>query len=319
MKPRIAVLGFGSIGRRHFANLRSLGATELAVFDPFAAKSFQDAPFFDDLDELWNWRPNVALVTAPTAQHLELSLQAARRGCHLFIEKPLSHQRAGLSELINEAEQRGLTTMVGCNMRFHPAHVFLHRQLQTRALGEVLSSRFFCGSYLPDWRVGTDFRASYSADLESGGAILDCIHELDLALWHLGKADLVAAAHRPAFSLGLQTDGIAELMLRHRSGALSSVHLNFVQRDYRRGFEVIGADATLRWDWKFGRVERCDENGAATVLEIGADWEINQMYLDEISAFLGAVSAGEAAPNPIIEAAQTLEIALQARERGDGA
>lgn len=313
---RIAVLGFGSIGRRHFANLGALGLRERAVFDPLSTPDVEGATHFSRLEELWKWQPNVAFITAPTAEHVSLALAAAQRACHLFIEKPLSHSLQGVDTLQGEIAKRGLISMVGCNMRFHPAHAFLRQELEAGTLGDVLSARLFCGSYLPRWRPHTDYRLSYSADPRSGGAILDSVHELDLALWHFGAARLEGAAWRPASSLNLATDGLAELLLRHESGPLSSVHLNFVQRDYRRGFEVIGTRGTLRWDWNAARVELCDENGQwATALELGG-WKLNQMYRDEIAAFLAAVQSGKTAPNGVEEAARTLELALQARKRG---
>ena len=41
------------------------------------------------LKEGWSSSPGVALIAAPTSLHVPLALEAAQRGCHLFIEKPL--------------------------------------------------------------------------------------------------------------------------------------------------------------------------------------------------------------------------------------
>ncbi|MBM4431303.1 MAG: Gfo/Idh/MocA family oxidoreductase, partial [Chloroflexi bacterium] len=122
---RAVILGCGSIGRRHLRNLRALGQTDLLAFDP--APVAQEAvserfgiQCYAVLDDVWAQVPSVALITSPTNLHVELALAAAYHGCHLFIEKPLSHSLDGLDTLCAEVRQRSLITMVGCNMRFHP-------------------------------------------------------------------------------------------------------------------------------------------------------------------------------------------------------
>ena len=233
------VVGYGSIGQRHMKNLLTLNAGEVFAFDILEdrrreAKEQLGIEVVECLDEAWEREPNVAFITASTQQHMLLALQAAEHGCHLFIEKPLAHTLDGVEQLISQVKHRGLATMVGCNMRFHPGPVTVKRLLEEGAIGTIIGARIQIGSYLPRWRLSQDYRQSYSASPEWGGAILDCIHEIDLALWYLGRATLFAAAHVPARTIGLQTEGLAEIILQHESGALTSIHLNFVQRDYRR-------------------------------------------------------------------------------------
>lgn len=318
MKPRIAVLGCGSIGQRHLSNLATRNAGALLAFDP----SFDEAPSFAgdadwtaSLDEAWQWRPDIVFVAAPTQFHLDYALDAARRGCHLFIEKPLSHSLENVAQLQAEIEKRGLVSMVGCNMRFHPGPRTIHELLSQNLIGQVLSARLQCGSYLPRWRPQSDYRASYSASPVWGGAILDCIHEMDLALWHFGAARLVAALQKPAHVLDLETEGLCEMLLQHQNGVVSSVHLNFVQRDYRRTCQVIGTRGTLFWDFGANCVQHFGEDGQLSGRwSPPQNWEFNQTYQEATTVFLRAVERGEAAPNPVDEAARTLKLALQARE-----
>jgi predicted dehydrogenase len=152
--------------------------------------------------------------------------------------------------------------------------------------------------------------------LQHGGAILDCIHEIDLALWYFGPGDLASSVTLPATTLGLETDGLAELLIRHDRGTLSSVHLNFVQRDYCRSCTIVGAAGTISWDFSSGRVRVFGLDGTERrAIAQPPSWEINQMYLDEMQAFLRDVEADRAPANGIAEARTTLEIALAARER----
>jgi predicted dehydrogenase len=109
------------------------------------------------------WAPELVIVATPTALHAEHALAAARRGCHVFVEKPLAHSSAGVWELADEVARRDLISLVGCNMRFHPGPAAVKRLLDSGAIGRVLFARLHAGSYLPEWRPGQDYRESYSA------------------------------------------------------------------------------------------------------------------------------------------------------------
>lgn len=322
---RFLLLGVGSIGMRHARNLRAAGVGDIFAYDPSherlaAARAELGVPGFGDLAEAWAVLPDAVFITSPTALHIPQALEAARRGCHLFIEKPLSHSSEGVSELLAEAEARSLVTMVGCNMRFHPGPATVRRLVAEGAVGPILSARVFTGSYLPRWRPQQDYTKSYSASVESGGALLDCIHEVDLALWYLGPATLVASVVRPATSIGLSADGLAELLLAHESGAISSVHLNFVQRDYYRGCTLVGERGTIRWEFAEGAVRVCGEDGQLReTLPEPAGWEMNQMYTDELGHFLASLRSGSQTANPLPEAARTLALTLEARGASAGA
>src|SRR5882672_7407751 len=127
----------------------------------------------------WAERPDTVLVTAPSSMHVELAIVGARNGCHLFIEKPLSHTLDGVGELLETVKRQTLITMVGCNMRFHPGPALVKRLIDEGVVGNVLAARVKTGSYLPEWRPGMNYRDSYSASVQmGGGALLDCIHEI---------------------------------------------------------------------------------------------------------------------------------------------
>ncbi len=259
----------------------------------------------------------MVLVTASTSSHVELALQAARHGCHLFVEKPLSYTiDARLFELLDEVEKRGLINMVGCNMRYHPGPVAVKELLQSKFIGDTIAARIHAGSYLPHWHPGSDYRKNYSASPASGGAVLDCIHEIDLAIWYFGPAKLVGAAGIPAVSIGLQTDGMAEILLRHESGVLSSLHLNFLQRDYKRSCQVIGSEGTIYWDFKKRQIKVFGDDGELMKRQGEPDgWQLNQMYVEEIKDFLQSVETLRPPVNSISNSLDTLKIALAVKSK----
>jgi phosphoglycerate dehydrogenase-like enzyme len=75
---RVAVIGLGSIGRRHSKNLLSLGC-EIAGYD-----SGQKAIWYEEeahqartLDDIWDWKPGALVIATPWDQHLPWVRMAA--------------------------------------------------------------------------------------------------------------------------------------------------------------------------------------------------------------------------------------------------
>jgi predicted dehydrogenase len=316
---RIAVLGCGSIGRRHLQNLLTLNQSECLAYDPIPATCQAVAAEFKvrchaRLQAVWDERPDAVIVTSPSHTHVELALAAVRHDCNIFVEKPLSNSMKKVGLLESEVRERKRVAMVACNMRFHPGPAMVKQLIDKGAIGQILAARIQSGSYLPRWRPWQDYRQSYSASPSLGGALLDCIHEIDLALWYFGAAKLVGAALLPADSIGLETDGLAEILLRHDSGVLSSVHVNFVQRDYRRTCEVIGSAGTIYWDFNAHQVKVYGTEGTVTRTFPEPDqWDLNQMYLDEISYFLRCVQTQTCPINSIQDGRAALRIAVAAK------
>ena len=90
-KSKILIIGFGSIGQRHYKNLKKLGYKNLYVFDTnkkvISNSKFQIPNF--NADTLKEFK--IVFICTPNNLHIKHTLAAARAGCHLFIEKPLSH------------------------------------------------------------------------------------------------------------------------------------------------------------------------------------------------------------------------------------
>lgn len=315
---RTAVLGCGSVGRRHARNARGLGVRDLVVYDIDAARATAlaaelGAEAAPTLEAVWASRPSVALIATPSFQHLPQALAALQHGCDLFVEKPLGHVTDGIGTLVADARARQRVTLVGCNMRFHPGPAAVKRLIDAGAVGRVLSARIQTGSYLPSWRPGDDYHASYSASRQQGGgAALDCIHEIDLALWYFGPATLCGAAALPATAIGLDVEGVVELLLAHTAGMLSSVHLNFVQRDYRRICQVIGETGTIYWDFASPEVVVRRERDVETY-RLPADWTVNEMYVDELRHFFDCVATRRPSIAPLEHGLAALDLALAAR------
>ncbi len=322
---RFLVLGCGSIGRRHVQNLLNLGVKDVIAFDVDPGRRQEVAATLGiatvaDLETAWEQRADACLIAAPTSLHVPLALDAARHGCHLFIEKPLSHSWAGVSELLGWVEQKNLVTLVGCNMRFHPGLRQVKALLEGRAIGRVIAARVEVGQYLPDWHPEEDYRQSYSARRElGGGIILDAIHEIDYIRWLIGEvADTVCMAGKLS-RLEIDSEDTAALLLRFTCGALGEIHLDYIQRAYSRTCQIIGEEGTIHWDYLAGQVRWYSAHTRAwQYCASPAGWQTNQMYVDEIGHFLACLAGEQQAELDIREGAKVLRIALAAKQSAAG-
>jgi predicted dehydrogenase len=312
------VVGGGSIGRRHLANLKLCGVTELAVVEPqsdrVADLMSESAKVFSSLSQGLEWSPDLALVATPTHLHLSQAKEIVQAGVPVFIEKPLSDSDAGITELISLIGNNKLPTMVGCNMRFHPGPAKIKQLLLEGAIGRVYFSRIHTGSYLPEWRKGQDYRQSYSAKLsQGGGCLLDCIHEIDLASWYQGSISEVFCRAAHVSNLEIDVEDVALLICEHRGGSLSQIELDYVQRNYDRGCHIVGEKGSLTWDFSNGTVTLQKVGSEKQTFQQPSDWQLNQMYVDSLYHFLECIEAGTTPMNSVKEAAEVLRVVLAAK------
>jgi predicted dehydrogenase len=294
---RVLVLGAGSIGQRHCRNLVTLGQ-EVRAWDPDPvrlgeATAIAGVSAAASLDEALAMAPAGALVCAPPASHVELGRRALAAGAHLFVEKPIAHASGEVPALIAEAAARKRLVAVGLNLRFLPSLRRVKTLLDDKRVGRVLAVRAEFGSYLPDWRPGRDYRDNYAVRAALGGGILlDAIHELDYLGWLFGDAAEVFCTAGHVSDLAGDTEDLAETTVRFESGVLAQVHLDYLQRVYRRNLQVIGETGVIGWDYPTHAVTVHAPEAPPETIAV-ADGDPNEMYLEEIRHFLRCIEGGE--------------------------
>ncbi len=266
---RILLVSLGSIGRRHLANLRQLApAAEVCILRRAIDPALNEAQV-TTLDAALTFAPDAALICSPAPQHVAVATALAARGIALFIEKPLSHDIAGVTELLALAREQKAPLMVGYCLRFFAPLRALRDDVLAGKIGRLVHFHTEVGQHLADWRPGSDYRTSVTAQRAlGGGALLELSHEIDTALWFGGEVESVTAQLGTLGDLGLDVEDSADLQLRFRNGILGTIHLDLLQRPPRRLCRLIGTEGTLTLD----------------LLAVTADR--NAMYLEELRHFL---------------------------------
>jgi len=175
---KVLIVGYGSIAQKHVHALKKI----IPDVKITALRSFPDSKTNTAIKSIYSWEDiekdiDFVIISNPTSLHFSTIQEAIKLGVPLFIEKPPFGVLNGINELVEVISSKNIVTYTAFNLRFHPVISWLKKHLETRRIIEVQS---YCGSYLPDWRPGTDYRINYSAKKSMGGGVhLDLIHELD--------------------------------------------------------------------------------------------------------------------------------------------
>lgn len=315
---KFLIAGLGSIGRRHLRNLITLGERDLLLLrssrSSYPDEELSGFPVETEIEAALSHHPQAVIVSNPTALHMEVAIPAAEAGCHLLLEKPVSHSNRRIEELRAAAQRGGGKVLVGYQFRFHPGLQRVRSLLNEGAVGRPLTVRAHWGEYLPGWHPWEDYRTGFSARADlGGGAILTLSHPLDYLRWMFGEVDKLWAFAGKLGDLELDVEDTAEIGLHFQSGTLGSVHLDYNQRPPAHTLEIIGTQDTLHWDNADGmvRVQQQQET-----YPLPAGFERNDLFLAEIRHFL-AVARGEAQPICSLEdGIQALNLALAACQSG---
>jgi predicted dehydrogenase len=304
---KILIAGFGSIGRRHFRNLLALGEREIVFLRSQRSTLPDDEiaafPVETEISAALAHRPDAIIIANPTALHLEVAIPAAEQGCHLFIEKPVSHSLERIDELQAALARGGGKAFTAFQFRFHPGLALIKDYpLTPNPIGRPLSIRVHWGEYLPGWHPWEDYRQGYSARADlGGGVVLTLCHPLDYLRWLFGEVRALWAFTGSNSDLELDVEDTAEIGLRFENGVIASVHLDYVQRPPAHCLEIVGTEGTLRWNNADGAVEVFNAQvGAWQRYPLPDGFERNDLFLAEMDHFLKVIR-GEMQPRATLE------------------
>jgi len=331
---KVLFCGLGSIGQRHLRNLRALCGDQIEILAwrqrgggpvlnadmtvrPGAdLESTYGLKSFTDLDAALSEKPVAAFITNPNSLHISTALAAARAGCHLFIEKPVSDSLEGMDELAQEVDRQRLVVFVAYQFRFHPGLRRVKSLIDAGRLGRITAAHIVNGEYLPDWHPWEDYRMSHPARRELGGGCLRIqTHELDYALWLFGMPRRVFAVGGHLSRLELNVEDSVSLLLhceQHGRPLPVHIHLDYLQRPPQRICEVIGDSGRVRFDYYRQVVEFWEIDARTHEVVQFEKFERNEMFLAEQRHFWACIQGTEKPLVDLTEGIRSLKIALAA-------
>lgn len=316
MNDKILICGVGSIGERHICNLLTLGYENLILYrtknTPFRTIK-REFPVFTSLSKALDEKPDIAFICNPTHLHMETALICANAGCHLFIEKPLSHNLNHVELLMAALETRNRLAMVGYVLRFHPCLQKAQEWISVGKIGKVVFARTQWGEYLPDWHPWEDYHQSYAANKNMGGGpALTLSHEMDIMLWLFGKVRKVKGLTNHNSSLGINTEHAVDLLIQFENGITANIHLDYIQKPPARRMEIIGDHGKIIFYYYQNKLRYipCVEGQEQEVYKAPNGFVRNQLFVEELKYFFQCLQKGDTPALDIKNGAEVVRCAL---------
>ncbi len=188
-KVKVGLVGAGFVGHIHHLSFKNWvhNAEVVAVASPNNAKAFAkergipDA--YDDHREMLKDKDiDVVVVGIPNDLHCQVTVDAAKAGKHVIIEKPLCITLEEADEMIEACQKAGVLLMYAEELLFAPKYVRAKTLIDEGAIGEPFlakQSEEHPGPHMP-W--------FWDVNRSGGGVLLDMgCHSIEYTRWVLGK------------------------------------------------------------------------------------------------------------------------------------
>ena len=155
-KLNIAGIGVGGMGKSNLRELESENIAALCDVDQaYAAETFKRYPqakVYTDYREMLDKEKGIdaVMIATPDHTHAVISMEAMRRGKHVYCQKPLTHDVYEARMLAKAARETGVTTQMGIQGHSDEGARLICEWIGDGAIGEVHEVDAWCNlSYYP--------------------------------------------------------------------------------------------------------------------------------------------------------------------------
>lgn len=305
---KIAMVGLGSIGQRHIINICHVLTNKKVLFCIDALrKTHKVLP--DQIVSLINRQYtdiqqmpddyDVVFITNPTAIHYDTLKSILAKTKHIFMEKPIfEHTAYRLEDLQLKDES---VYYVACPLRYTKVMQYLKTFVDQR---RIFSVRAICSTYLPDWRIDSDYRKTYSAHKNLGGGVsLDLIHEWDYLCYLFGFPEKIFHMQGKYSDLEISSEDLS-LYIAKYPDKLVSLHLDYFGRSPRREIEIYYEEDVVIGDLIQQEIRFSKQNKCLNLFE-----NRNEYQISELEYFFDILDGKAENHNDFKSALKTLSVA----------
>jgi predicted dehydrogenase len=300
---KILLIGYGSIAKKHLSALNKLIECQVfayrSEFQNESEPGITNVYNINDVAEV-----DFIIISNPTYLHAKSIQEVISLKKPIFLEKPPFSQLGRIElQIIDALKTSHIPVYCAFNMRYLDTLKYLKNNLDLSKVQEV---NIYCGSYLPEWRPGVNYKKNYSAIAAQGGGVhLDLIHEIDYALWIFGEPNHVTAIKRSCSNLDIDAIDYAYFTLEYDRFVVN-INLNYYRRDVKREVEVVMEDKTIVANLTKNEIVELNNNN----IIFQSENNVIDTYTSQMRYFLNLLEMGFDTNRSFEDSITALKIAL---------
>lgn len=261
----VLFLGLGSIGQRHFRNLKKIDknlkffcirekrfAPELNNKNQVIKKKFSSKKKIKEIfwSEIQENKIDTAFITNPTSLHVINAIKLAGLKINLFIEKPLSHNLSKVDKLNKIIKKNKLNCEIGFQTRYDDLLEKLKQIIISKKYGNVIKCNIEHCHYLPDHHKYENYKKSYASNKKLGGGVILCFsHEIDYAEYLFDKPKkIIPIKISKKNILNIDVESSAQFSIIYKKKLSVTFNLDFLRKKASRKCSVQFEKAFIKWD-----------------------------------------------------------------------
>ena len=198
---KIIFFGLGSAGQRHLRNLLRINSNFQFYYYKTKKENFvitdknkkinislekkYSITYVKKLSDIKKIKPDIAFITNDSPNHLMFGLIAAKYGCDIFIEKPISNSLKKLDKFLNIIKKNKIVCQVGYQFTFHPFLKKLKQIILNKKYGNLKNGSLIFNEdpnqYKPYYSNLSDL--GISSTKRGGGVLLEQSHFIHILIW----------------------------------------------------------------------------------------------------------------------------------------
>lgn len=294
---RLAVIGLGVMGQRRIETLIHNKSAELVVVSDIdetravsTGKKFGCEYSTDILGTVSRNDVDAVVVSVPNKFHASISVEALKKGKHVFCEKPMASTVDEAETMTSAARSSGVFLKVGSNHRYFPNVVKAGELVQAGTIGAPLVFRGWIGH--DGSKFGSEWFKNY--EIVGGGTLLDngC-HILDISRMLMGEVDSCVAEVDNLLRQDIKpAEDYASVIYRTKKNGVISVSSSWIEWYGYLYFELFGDKGFIIVDARYGNKLIWGERNSENVVTIDYTNKPQQSYRLETEHFLDCLREG---------------------------
>lgn len=322
------VKGLGSMGKRRVRCLMALGVKPEEIWGndirqdrcDEAKKKYGINIVADESEFDFNTIDAIVVSLPPDRHKLGVDI-AVKYNKPVFVEASVV-----LDEVLDiQKESNDIFVAPSCTFIFHPMIKEVKKIVESGKLGKVCNFTYHSGQYLPDWHPWENVNDFYVSNRETGGAREIVPYELTWITDVFGFPKDIKGYFRKTGEIGCEIEDSYVSTLDYND-MIGSLFVDVISRYPARNLIINFQDGQIQWRWDSERLEVYSaDSGETTYItqqkqpheEGYSDMIGEQMYIDEIDAFLAGIKDVSAYPNTLDKDIAVLRL-LNKIEDSDG-